>query len=618
MKLGAFLMTAICMNVAVVNAQVPGGIRVPDGVGPLLIGFEENVYRGEKNLIKLSKGNKGERGKLEYSLFDEPAHGKLDLDPQTGDATYSTNDPLKAGVVEDHFEFRVRDDKGNFSAAVEVRLKIVGRVAVLEVPETVDFGEVVMGGAMDRELLLENKGDGGFFGEVLLPEGFMIGEKRKVELEIPAQARKALLIRFLGRENFGQGREVLRLKGNSLARRVNLTYEVKPPFQVQDKITLEFDDDSHARSARLRINNPFEAGVIINLRLPRGLNADETDYEIAAQSARFIDLNIPSHDADQFDGTIIIEEKRFRKEVKVVAKASPSRVVVVGMPQGKELFFEGLLSEDPDVRPRGLMQNIQLSNVGGQSANVSMITNPPFFISVKNNPHKLGPGQSLMVRVELRADKVGMVEDLLRIDYAGDPLAVKLRGNVLLPKGITKEDLVPPPEWREKKVQRDPGLGGVRFSDLAYGKNKRRSSPAVPAVKAIRIIEQRSSSLLIGWRAPAGSDWDYELDALVRLKDEETGLPVPTWVKIGPEHLTLTKKGSDVRAEILGISPGRIFQFSVFTVNQQGESSPPATIRLAVREKVGFFQGVRIWMVALAGLLLVFIFKAYQRYHAAG
>jgi hypothetical protein len=139
----------------------------------------------------------------------------------------------------------------------------------------------------------------------------------------------------------------------------------------------------------------------------------------------------------------------------------------------------------------------------------------------------------------------------------------------------------------------------------------------VPGVKKIWIIEQRSNSLLIGWRAPAGSDWDYELDALVRLKDETTGLPVPTWVKIGPEHLSLTKRGSDVRAEILGISPGRIFQFSVFTVNQQGESSLPAAVRLAVREKVGFFKRIRIWMVALAGLFLVLIVKAFHKYRTA-
>ena len=121
----------------------------------------------------------------------------------------------------------------------------------------------------------------------------------------------------------------------------------------------------------------------------------------------------------------------------------------------------------------------------------------------------------------------------------------------------------------------------------------------------------------MGWPAPEGSnDWEYELDALVKLKDEKTGLPVPTWVKIGPEHLTLTKNGSDIRAEIIGISPGWSFQFSIFTVNPQGESSLPATLGLAIQEKVGFFDSLRIWMVAVVGLFLIFILMGYKKYRA--
>ena len=620
MKLVALLGTVIWLLVTVgsIQGQVPSGIRVPDGVGPILVGFQAKVYRGEKNLIQLSRGNKSGRANLEYSIFVPPTYGALNVDPSTGAANYTINHPLKSGVVEDRFEFRVSDGKGRFSAAVEVRLEIVSRVAVMELPQILHFGEVVMGGEVDKELTVKNNGDGGFSGHIVLPPGFGIKGKGKVALEILAKEQKSMAVRFLGRDDLGKGGGVLLLEGNGLSRQVNLIYNVKPPFHVQDKITLEFDDESFSRSSRLRIKNPFNEELGINLRLPRGLNSDDVNFEIPAESTHAIELVIPSHDAAEFDGILTIEAKSYSKKVKVVAMESPPKIVVVGMPEADEaIFFEGVLNEGAKVRSGEWIRSIQLRNIGGQAANVSMMTNPPFYISSINNPYFLPSGKSVVIPVELRAQKVGKVEDTLLIDYAGDPLEVRLLGNVVLPEGMANVVPAPPPGWRGKKVSKAPGLGGVSYSDLFHGKNKRKSNPTIPTIKKIRIIEQRSNSLVMGWPAPEGSnDWEYELDALVKLKDEKTGLPVPTWVKIGPEHLTLTKNGSDIQAEIIGISPGWSFQFSIFTVNPQGESSLPATLGLAVQEKVGFFDRLRIWMVAVVGLFLIFILMGYKKYRA--
>ena len=619
MKLIAFLGTVICLHVTVapIQGQVPSGIRVPDGVGPILVGFQAKVYRGEENILQLSRGNKSGRANLEYSIFEPPTYGALNVDPNTGAANYTINNPLKPGVVEDRFEFRVSDGKGRFSAAVEVRLEFVERVAVLEVQKNLDFGEVVMSGVMDKELTVTNNGDGEFSGHIVLPPSFVIEGKSKVVLAILAKEKKTMVVRFLGRDDPGEGSAFLRLEGDGLSRRVNLTYDVKPPFHVQDKITLEFDDENYSRRARLRIKNPFNESLGINLRLPRGLNANDVNFEILAESTQAIELVIPPHDADRFDGILTIEANRFSKKVKVVAAESPPRIVVVGNPDaGEVLSFKGVINEKAEIRPGEWIRSIQLRNIGGQAANVSMMTNPPFYISAINNPYFLPPGQSVVIPVELRAQKVGKVEDTLLIDYAGDPLQVRLLGNVILPDGMTNVVPTPPPGWRGKKVSNDPGLGGVSYRDLFYGKNKRKSNPAIPTVKKIRIIEQRSNSLVIGWPSPAGSNWEYELDALVKLRDEKTGLPVPTWVQIGPEHLTLTKNGSDIQAEIVGISPGWSFQFSIFTVNPQGESSLPATLGLAVQEKVGFLERVRVWMVAAVGLFLIFIVIGYRKYRA--
>ena len=199
MKLIAILGTAICLHVTIgsIQGQVPSGIRVPDGVGPLLVGFQAKVYRGEKNLIQLSRGNKSGRANLEYSIFVPPTHGTLNVDPDTGAANYTINNTLNSGVVEDRFEFRVSDGKGRFSAAVEVRLEFVERVAVMEVQKNLDFGEVVMSGVMDKELTVTNNGDGEFSGHIVLPPRFGIEGKSKVALAILAKEKKTIVVRFL-------------------------------------------------------------------------------------------------------------------------------------------------------------------------------------------------------------------------------------------------------------------------------------------------------------------------------------------------------------------------------------------------------------------------------------
>ena len=190
----------LCVPFSALDAQVPGGIRIPDGVGPLLVGFEEKVYRGEDNRILLSKGRKGRRKNLVYSIFVLPEHGQLKLHPELGVATYRTHPGLNAGVVEDRFEFRVREagigDKGAFSAAVGVNIKIADRTARLELPETIDFGEVVIGGHQSRELIIVNKGDADFSGKVSLPHGFQINGKQEVELNVAEGFRQSLMIRF--------------------------------------------------------------------------------------------------------------------------------------------------------------------------------------------------------------------------------------------------------------------------------------------------------------------------------------------------------------------------------------------------------------------------------------
>jgi hypothetical protein len=609
----------LCAAVSVLHAQVPEGIRIPKGVGPLLVGFEEKVYRGEDNRILLSRGRKGQRKNLAYSIFVQPEHGQLKLHPESGIATYQTKAGLNPGVLEDRFEFRVKDagigDEGIFSAAVEVILRITDRMARLEVPEMINFGEVVMGGSQAREIIIANKGDAVFRATVSLPQGFQINGQDEVELNVRAGASQSLMIRFLAKKKPEKGRVLFQLQKGNPGARTALTYEVSPPFQVQDKLTLGFDDESHTRKAQLRIRNPFENNLKIRLMLPDRLHSNLVEYEIAGASTKPVMLNIPSDDAGKFAGSVKIIEKGFTKSVQVFAEACPARVVVVGMEENDAFKFEGFLDDGTKGIPDGFKRDIELRNLGGRSANVSVRVNPPFHLMGGSAPRELKPGQSFILPVELRPGKVGPVAESLNIDYAGNPLVINLEGQVLLSPGVSIEQSVPPPEWRGNKGRNESVVGGLALRELMHGRNetRRRFNSTVPPVRKIRIIQQRSDSMVISWQVPAVGDWEYIFEALVTLRDEETRFPVQTWVEIKPEHLTITKRDTEVRAEIVGIVPGGEFQFRIFTVNDQGQSSFPATLRLAVKDKAGAFGWFRVWMLPLTALLLTIIFCIVRR-----
>ncbi|MCP4847292.1 MAG: fibronectin type III domain-containing protein [Verrucomicrobiaceae bacterium] len=553
-----------------------------------------------------------------YSIFVPPRHGQLTLQPESGVALYRTNPDLSPDEIEDRFEFRVRDagsgDKGVFSAAVEVRLKIAARSARLEVPDIIDFGKVVMGGGQAREFLIKNSGDAAFIGKMDLPNGFQIQDKDQIELNVGVGSSQSFMVNFLGKKKPEKGRAFLQVHPTPPGGRVTFLYEVAPPFQVQDKITLEFDETSFSRNVELRIKNPFADKIKVKLALHERLKAEHFEHEIAGGSTKGVRLNIPKNDAAFFSGFVTVSAKGFSKKVQVFAEECPARIVVVGVTGNSVLNFKGMLEASAEELPDGFKRNIELRNVGGRAANLSVMVNPPFHLVAGNDPREIKPGESFICPVELRPEKVGNVSESLNIDYAGKPLVVSLQGQVLLPPGTSFEQVAPPPAWRGKKGD---GTSSERLDlrALSHGRNetRRKFSPAVPPVRRIKIIEQRSESLLISWKMPEGGDWRYVVEALVSLKDKRSGFPVRTWVEIKPEHLTLTIHEREVRAEIAGIVPGGEFQFRIFTLNNQGWASSPATLRLAVKSKKGAFEWFRIWMVPLTGLVLAMIFSLVRR-----
>ncbi len=574
-------------------------IKVPEGEGPRVEGFHKEVLRGADNRFMLSAVGKGLGIKLQYSIVEYPKHGKLELlNANTGEVSYRIDPNPNQNASAAQFLFRAKDVKGNFSSGAKGILVIIDRRAVVELPKKIDFGKVAMGSHKSRKLLIENKGDAAFKRKVKAPEGFQLNGRDEVELNIRAQGEVTLEVSFVAGEEAGKVQvDFVVQRENSLGK-VALSSEVSPPFEVQAKLTLEFDGEDYSRNGELRIINPFNKKFMVKLMLPEGLESDDKNFEIDGESTKSVKLNIPSGNTGKFAGEVTISAGEFSEGVKIFAKACPARVVLTGIENNEMLFKE-------DLNKGNINKQLTLRNEGGVPANISANVNPPFRLLEGKDAKRLEPGKSFVYNIELKTDKFIRVEEELKIDYAGSPILVTLIGEVLRPPGMKIPGVVKPPVGHGHSSGAVEMVGGVPVRDILHGRTsvERLMNDSIPSVQKIRIIEQRSNSLVFSWIVQPGAAWEYIVEALVNLKDDKTGLPIPTWVEIKPEHLTITRSQSEIRAEIVGIVPGGEYTFRIFTVSPEGGCSFPAVLRLAIEHKQESFQWFRFWMLPLLGLV---------------
>ncbi|MFP6872033.1 MAG: fibronectin type III domain-containing protein [Verrucomicrobiales bacterium] len=575
-------------------------IKVPQGIGPRVKGFTKEVIRGEETRFMLAVPAQAPGIKLEYLIDEYPKYGKLNLlNVNKGDVVYRS-DP-KAEVREDQFVFRARlPGGGMFSGKALVRLRIVEPEAVLNVPEEINFGEVIMNGRVRRKLSISNSGNDPFTAKVSAPEGFLL-ERDEVVLNIPPGGKRVLEIEFLAGINPGKIEVPLMIGSGKPGKSVILRAEIHPPFRVGSKLKLKFSALDNSRIGDLQVNNLLQEVLRLEVLLPNELESGDDIYEIDSGATIPVRLKIPADDTGSFEGIVEVRGGGIARTVQVSADACPPRVVVAG--DGSNLLFKGFFNQV-------IAGNLKLHNEGGRTAFISARVNPPFHLVEGMEAKELKPDQSITYHIELKTDKIGRVEEELKIDYAGDPILVTLKGEVLLPPGMKPPDVVPPLDTTPLDAGTVGKDGRIPLEDILPGRTqiKRVVDRSIPPVRKIRIIEQGERSLAFSWEVPSGGEWDYIVEALVNVRDQQTGIRVPTWIEIDPEYLAITSDQSEVRAEIMGIEPGGEFAFRIFTKNPAGHFSSPAAWRFAIEPKPGLFDWVRIWMFPLLILILIGVF----------
>ncbi len=578
-------------------------VTVPAKVGPVAQDLQVEVVRGNEVTIRLQGSAKGVSVPLEYSVFEFPKNGTLGAVVVRERERFATvtyrSDPGSLAAV-DTFTYRSRVPAGRFSAPAKVTIRIAEPVARLRVQEVLDFGLVPLLGQAVGSLEVANMGTGTFDGNVLAPPPFRVIDESP-RLVIPPGESTRIALALAPGERLGKFEERLVLQLDNPLGSAVLKGKSFAPFRVgSDRAKLELGDDS-GRSAQIRIDNPGDQAISLTVSAPERLRLDRSPISLPTGGTHLLEVRLPPADVAEFVGAITLKAPFHSIEITTLADAAPAQVEIVE-PIAPDLRFDGDYG-------KALEGKIVVRNTGGEVAFISARVNPPFVIAEGRGGIELKPGGTLTYNISLDPPHVGMIEEVLKLEGAGNPIEFPLRGLITLPPGMESAptaprgpDRPPAPEGERKELRLS-----VRNLVVGVPEAKRKSGDYVPVVQRANLISQDGGEISFEWPHPAVGDWGYVVETRVHRVHDETGIPLPAWVEVGSESMTMKIDRVGGRAEVRGLPPGGRYAFRLVTRDKEGNYSAPSKSLVVLTEaaKSSFFGWLRLWMLGVIAVLAV-------------
>jgi hypothetical protein len=366
-------------------------------------------------------------------------------------------------------------------------------------------------------------------------------------------------------------------------------------------VAFTLDRETWERKATVVVTNPGDEKVVVQVKAPTRVNLSVANLELPPSGQGEIDLTIPSLDVEPLDAKLVINDAFHRIELPLRAKATPARVAVTHPSRGKVLQFDGKFGEV-------LTAEVKLENTGGATAFISALANPPFTVVEGTDGRELGANEELSYRIELRPDRIGPLQEVLKIQGADRQIEIPLVASITLPPGMEPP---PPAEPRPRdvgaipnKVYRAPGM--IPLQSIVVGESDvaRKQSRSIPYVRKVSVKDVGRDTLTFAWKHPAGEPWGYLVETEVHRFDDESGLPYPYWLELGPDYAKVSTDGEGGRATITGLKPSSKYTFRLISKDGDVFSNPGPRLTFITEAKPSLFGWLKLWMVGVAAALV--------------
>ncbi len=378
--------------------------RPQRSIAPLPQDVTAEVQRGRSTAIILSaKGKHGET--VEFLVREEPNHGELGemrrLGLNTVEIPYKHSGENTA--AEDRFTYAAQSRGTAISARATVTIKIRERPGRLEIPDELDYGEVVAGETAERNLLLGNSGTGTLMTGLRLPPDFRLLEADPAHIILPPDTEKILRLEFAP-ERPGAYRDPI-LYRDEPGVYTMLKAKAVPPLEVDlDRLELKRGDEGITGTIpvknRSRSSRSVKADTLRPLVVTPGI-------VVSAGESGTITVTAPGSHPTGLTGEVALSGDHFSHKVKVVLPALPAELMAPESLEITENDSQGAL--------------LRLKNTGGEPyRQVKLDFSPPYFIAQGPEfPLALGPGEEISLRIGHSGDARGHEDNLLKI-LSGD------------------------------------------------------------------------------------------------------------------------------------------------------------------------------------------------------
>ena len=526
-------------------------------------------------------------------------------------------DPNSAATM-DSFTFAARYPGGKYSPVTRCDIKIRDASSVINITKSADFGKVLVGERVEREIVIRNIGKLPFERTIQLFSPWKMIKPADGKISLPSGGQTHVRIAFLPVID-GPATYQLALSRSDQGT-CTLQGEAVVPFAInKEEWELALNPSTGRRETNVFVKNNTERPVEVFLRTSSRLQTNIKDSMMLIPGKdNPIKVFLEKSDVAAFDGGLQLKLRNgYSQMTSVFCSVRPGELHLEVPGQiGNEIINFGKVTAG-----RSTERGVILQNKGGELLAFDVSVPEPFRL-LSSADSQLAPLARKPISIGFypaESDR-GKADQMAVFRTANQEFKVRLVGNALRPPNAPR----PVPEYRRKLQAPDsppdssPVTAAVRDPDLIRPpgsspqsslSNASSNQPPNRPMSAMRqfdedqavytmspfgtftrsIIKREYASdlkspedfellsagprrLEVGWTAPKNSDLDtFELEMRGERINPETGMVESVWAPY--PKVDYNRVGRLVKANINGLNPVTKYEFRVFTKDMNGRFS---------------------------------------------